>query len=529
MTKNNLKKEIVRELQQLEQRDRTQVRAVKSKISQKYKADFPSHTELLKTYRAMVKNKEIEPSDLTEWLLITRPVRSLSGIVNITVLTEPHPCPGQCVFCPTENGFPKSYLKGEPAADRAKGVDFDPYLQVTTRLSALKAQGHPTDKAELRIVGGSWTAYPRQYRREFVKNCFRAANNWETDNKEQENISLEQAQKQNEKAEVRIVGLSIETRPDFITDSAVIEMRSLGVTFVEMGVQSVYDEIHKRCKTGLTVQKITRATRLLKDSGFKVLYQVMPNLPGSTPEKDKQMFKTLFTDPRFKPDWLKIYPCLVCPNTELYKLWKKGGYTPYTEKELVDLLVEVKKEMPFWVRIARIFRDIPAQKITAGCKTSNIREQVKKELEKRNRRCSCIRCREIKDRWDPQDKPVLFREEYEASEGREIFLSFENEKRTKLYSFLRLRKGSPFLPVLQDSALIREVQTLGPQIPISTRKKGAQHKGLGSRLIREAEKISKEEWKLSKIAAISGIGVREYYRAKHGYRTRQTYMAKELD
>ncbi len=523
-----MKKEIIRELERFEKRDRTLVREAKSKIAQKYGADFPSHSELLRTYRTMVKNKEVEKSDLVEWLLITRPVRSLSGIVNVTVLTKPYPCPGQCIFCPTENGFPKSYLQGEPAADRAKGVDFDPYLQVTTRLSALKAQGHPTDKVELRIVGGSWNAYSQQYRQQFVKSCFRGANNWEADKKQQEGISLRQAQKQNEKAEVRIVGLSIETRPDLITESSIKELRQLGVTFVEMGVQSVLDEVHELCKTGLTVATIARATKLLKDSGFKILYQVMPNLPGSTPERDKQMFKMLFTNPRFKPDWLKIYPCLVCPDTELHRLWKKGKYTPYTEEELIGLLTEIKKEMPFWVRIARVFRDIPAQKIAAGCRTSNIRERVKEELEKKSWRCNCIRCREVKDRWDAQDNSILFREDYSASAGQEVFLSFENQRRAKLYSYLRLRKGSSFLPVLQNAALIREVQTLGPQIPISTRKKGAQHKGLGSRLIKEAERISKEEWGFSKIAAISGIGVREYYRAKHGYQTRQTYMVKEL-
>lgn len=524
----SLKKEIIKELQSLKERDRTLVRKVKSKIAQKYEADFPPNTELLRIYRTMVKNKEIERSKLIEWLLITRPVRSLSGIVNITVLTKPHPCPGTCIFCPTEKGFPKSYVKGEPAADRAKGVDFDPYLQVSTRLSALKAQGHPTDKVELRIVGGSWNAYPEQYRQEFIKNCFRAANNWGAENKQPKDISLKQAQQQNEKAKARIVGLSIETRPDLITESSIKELRQMGVTFVEMGVQSVFNEVHKLCKTGLTVQRIAQATKLLKDSGFKILYQVMPNLPGSTPKKDKEMFNMLFTDPRFKPDWLKIYPCLVCLNTKLYQLWKRGEYTPYTEKELVDFLTEVKKKVPFWVRIARVFRDIPAQKIIAGCQTSNIREKVKEVLKKKSWRCNCIRCREVKDRWDAQDNPVLFREEYEASKGREIFLSFENKRRTKLYSYLRLRKGSSFLPVLQKAGLIREVQTLGPQIPISTRKKGAQHKGLGSRLVKEAEKISKKEWGLPKIAVISGIGVREYYRAKHGYNQEQTYMVKNL-
>ncbi len=527
----DIKKEIIERLVKVKKRDRKVVREIKRDIARKYGTDFPKNTELLSTYRAMVKRGKLEKSEMIEWLLVTRPVRSLSGIVNLTVLTKPWSCPGQCIFCPKEEGFPKSYLAGEPAADRAKNLKFNPYLQVTTRLTALKAQGHPTDKIELRIVGGSWNAYRKNYRKWFVKECFRAANNFNSSKgrKQKKDVSLKEAQTRNEKAPSRIVGLSVETRPDFITEENIREMRQLGATLVEMGVQTIWDDIHEKCKTGLTVCKITRATKLLKDSGLKVLYQIMPNLPGSQIEKDIEMFRVLFNDPRFKPDWIKIYPCLVCADTGVHDLWEKGKFTPYTKKELTELLVKVKKELPPWVRVARIFRDVPAEKIIAGCRTSNIREIAARALAQKNKSCSCVRCREVKENWNPEEKTILTKREYRASDGKEVFLSFENEEKTKLYSLLRLRRPQkPFFQALKNTGLIRELQTFGPEIPLGEEKKGAQHKGLGSRLIKEAERITKEEWGLSKIAVISGVGAREYYRKKHHYKLEGTYMVKNL-
>jgi len=508
---------------------------VKRKIAKASKTSFSSNVDLLKTYHKLVEKKRIRESKAIERLLITRPVRSLSGIVNISVLTKPYPCPGRCIYCPLEPGFPKSYLSGEPAAQRAKLLEFDPYLQVKTRLKALKDQGHPIDKIELRIIGATWSHYPKQYQTWFIKNCFLAANSFPSIKKINKKKAFQQIQKENEGAKNRIVGLSIETRPDFINQKEIKRLRGLGVTLVEMGIQTVFDDIHKKCQTGLTVQKISQATRLLKDAGFKVLYQIMPNLPGSNPKKDLEVFKILFQDERFKPDWLKIYPCLVCPGTKLFKIWKRGGYKPYSEKQLVSLLVKIKKGLPCWTRVARIFRDIPAQSIMAGIKTSNLRETIKEEMEKQGLVCLCIRCREVKANYKPKEKPYLFRQDYRASEGREIFLTFENKKRTKLFSMLRLRipsclfKSSSHsaLPVLKDSALIREVQTFGPQIPISEKGPSPQHKGLAKKLIQEAEKIAQKEFGLGKIAVISGVGVRTYFR-KSGFRLKDTYMIKKI-
>ena len=457
----------------------------------------------------------------------TRPIRSLSGIVNISVLTKPYPCPGTCIFCPIEKGVPKSYLSGEPAVERAKRLKYDPYLQMKRRIEMLRIEGHPTDKIELRIVGGTFSFYPKNYQNWFVKRCFNAAN-------ERNSKNLIEAQRKNERAKNRIVGISIETRPDFINEKEAFRLRNLGVTMVEMGAQTIFDDILKKNKTGLSQEKIAKATKLLKDAGFKVLYHLMLNLPGSNLKRDSECFKIIFSDGRFKPDWIKIYPVVVAKGSQLYQIWKKGKYKPYSEKELIELLIKIKKDLPYWVRVARILRDIPVPKIEAGCKISNLREVVKREMGKRNLFCKCIRCREIREKYDPKEKVYLFREDYNTSKGREIFLSFENKKREKLYSLLRLRipfqifkKERAFIPVLENSAIIREIQTYGEQVPIAQKKLAPQHRGLGKKLIKEAEKITKNEFGLSKIAVISGIGTREYFR-KFGYKLKETYMVKSL-
>ena len=502
-------------------------------------------------------------------------MRSLSGVAVVSVLTKPYPCPGQCIYCPTEKGLPKSYLSGEPAVERAKRANFDPYLQTKNRLESLKIQGHPTDKIELRIIGGSFTAYPRKYQKWFVAKCFQAANDFSSISikgltstapgkkakprklKTKKNLNLEKEQKRNEKAKHRIVGISIETRPDLIDPvrdyhrsakaqreqisngvgkKEILNLRELGVTMVELGVQTIYNDILKKCQRGHSVEETIKATKLLKDAGFKVMYQIMPNLPGSTPQRDFECLKTIFEDSRFKPDWLKIYPCVVCRNTKLYQMWKQGRYRSYSDKELIELLVKIKQVLPYWVRVARLFRDIPVQKIESGSKLSNLRQIVQKEMKRRGGVCHCIRCREVRRNYNPKEKIYLFREDYEASGGKEIFLSFENRKRTKLYSLLRLRINediSPqIIPILKNAALIRELHTYGFLLPIKDKENSAsivspQHKGLGKRLIKEAEKIAKKEFGRKRIAVISGVGVRDYFR-KLNYRLKETYMVKRI-
>jgi len=530
----SINKETIREIISQGIKSRQELARIKRKMAKKHEDSCPSNIELLKVYREMLQNQSIQKNSRVEKLLQVKPTRSLSGITNVAVLTKPHPCPGQCVFCPVEKGLPKSYLSGEPAVERAKALEFDPFLQTKKRIEMLQKQGHPTEKIELRLLGGTFSFYPQDYQEWFIKRCFDACNLHNSE-------SLEQAQSDNQKAKHRLVGISIETRPDFVTEQEVMHLRKLGVTLVEMGVQTVFDDVLKECKTGLTSQKIAEATKLLKDAGFKILYQTMPNLPGSTPQKDISLFERLIKDHRFRPDWLKIYPCLVCKNTPLYEWWQKGEYQPYTKKELIELLTEAKKKIPYWVRITRIFRDIPAQKIEAGCQTSNLREEIQEEMEETGEICRCIRCREVRGGYEPEEKIYLFREDYSASGGKEIFLSFENQERNKLLSYLRLRvpsffskeqlnnkAGKHFIPALQDSTIIREIQTFGPQIPVAKQKIAPQHKGLGKQLIKQAEVITKKEFGLSRIAAISGVGVREYWK-KMGYQLNQTYMVKEIE
>ncbi|MBC7073841.1 tRNA uridine(34) 5-carboxymethylaminomethyl modification radical SAM/GNAT enzyme Elp3, partial [Candidatus Parcubacteria bacterium] len=426
-----LEEKILKALIKFKPKTKKELEWAKKELTKKYKIPPPNNFLLLKVYHQLLKKKRIKREFWLEKLLKKRPIRSLSGIVNITVATKPYSCPGSCIFCPMERGLPKSYLSGEPAIERAKEVNFDPFLQVKSRIETLKIEGHATDKIELRIIGGTWSFYPVSYQKWFIKRCFEGANG-------KSSKTLKIAQRMNENAKNKIVGISIETRADSIDEKEIKKLREFGVTLVEIGVQSVFDEILEKNKTGLNRKKIIQATKLLKDAGFKVLYHLMPNLFGSNLKVDYQCFKEVFENPDFRPDWIKIYPTLVLENTLLFNLWKEKKYRPYSEKELINLLIRVKKMTPPWIRITRILRDIPSTKIVAGCKISNLRQLVKKEMEKRGKRCNCIRCREVRENYDPKEKVYLFRQEYEASGGKEIFLSFENKEKTKLYSFLRL-------------------------------------------------------------------------------------------
>ncbi|MBU4298572.1 tRNA uridine(34) 5-carboxymethylaminomethyl modification radical SAM/GNAT enzyme Elp3, partial [Patescibacteria group bacterium] len=424
----------------------------KREISKKYKIPCPSNIQLLKDYHELVKNKRVKKSPILEKLLRTRPIRSLSGIVNISVLTKPYPCPGKCIYCPTEKGIPKSYLSGEPAVERAKSLNYDPYLQVKKRLEMLENEGHPTDKIEMRIIGGTWSYYPRDYQIWFITRCFEACNDFDSAENPKSKIQnpkqiqnsksqiLKKEQRKNEKAKHRIVGISIETRPDFINEKEIKKLRDLGVTMVELGVQSIYDDVLKINLRGHRVKETILATKLLKDAGFKVLYQVMPDLPGSCLKRDEEMFEELFRNPDFRPDYLKIYPCAVLKEAPLYGWWKRGKYQPYSKEKLLGLIKEIKKKIPSYVRIQRIARDIPSPSVAAGgAKISNLRQIIQEDMKKEKWKCKCIRCRELKENYNPKEKIYLFREDYDASWGKEIFLSLENKNRSKLFSFLRLR------------------------------------------------------------------------------------------
>ncbi|MBU3942928.1 tRNA uridine(34) 5-carboxymethylaminomethyl modification radical SAM/GNAT enzyme Elp3 [Patescibacteria group bacterium] len=493
--------------------------SIKRKISKKLGIITPSNVDLLKAYHKLVKKKRIKPDRKIEILLIKRRIRSLSGIVNVSVLTKPYACPGKCLYCPEQEGVPKSYLKREPAVQRAILNNFDPYLQVQTRLESLKATGHPVDKIELRIIGGTWSYYPKAYQTEFVLQCFNACNSKKL-------RSLEKAQKLNEKAKSRITGLTIETRPDYINEKEIKRLRELGITRVELGVQSIYNDVLKLNRRDHLIEETIKATKLLKDAGFKISYQMMPNLPGSSFKRDVEMFKELFSNSDFQPDLLKIYPLALLKEAPLYKWYKKNKYKPYNEKQLIKLLIEIKKHIPYYVRIERIIRDIPADYIIeGGVKISNLREVIQKEV-----KCKCIRCREVKEFYS-KEKLYLYRQDYDSSGGKEVFLSFENKDRTHLYSLLKLRiLNNEVGP--RCKAIVREIHTYGQMAQIKNGRGPSstqiQHKGLGKKLMEKAEDITKNEFGLDKLGVISGIGVRGYYR-KLGYHLQNTYMIKSLD
>ena len=451
--------------------------------------------------------------------------RTLSGVTPIAVMLKPYPCPhGRCIYCPAINS-PNSYTQDSAPVLRAKRHNYDAYKQVIARLESYKAMGHATSKCELIIMGGTFFGYPKDYRKNFVKKCFDALNG-------KISQSLEEAKKLNEKAEHRCVALCIETRPDFCGEKEINELLELGCTRVELGVQSLDDRVYEITNRGHSLKDVIRATQLLKDSAFKVHYHFMPGL-FSTPEKDIKMFKKMFENQDFKPDGVKIYPTLVVEGTKLAEMWKKGEYEPYDESTLIELLARLKEIVPKWVRITRIMRAIPKKYILAGATRSDLRDLVKAYMKKRGMKCSCIRCREIGYRMRAGIKPEkieLLREDYKASKGREIFLSFEDEKNDILVALLRLR--IPYKPfrkeITEKTALVRELHVYGSEVEIGKRHANAfQHKGFGKALLKEAENIAKNEFGCEKILVIAGVGAREYF-YKLGYKQDGPYVSKIL-
>lgn len=501
-------------------------------FSRQHKIENLSNVSLLSAYHKLLKAGKIQDNPVVKKLFIKRPVRSLSGIVNISVLTKPYKCPGECLYCPQQSGMPKSYLKGEPAAQRAYNLKFNAAEQVFQRLEVLSQSGHATDKIDLRIIGATWSAYPKKYRQDFVKACFAACNVWPNKKTLTKMLALPlgKVQAKNEKAKHKIIGIAVETRPDCIDKKEIKFLRELGVTKVELGIQSIFDDVLKLNRRGHAIDKTIEATKLLKNAGFKVAYQMMPNLPGSNYNRDLEMFSLLFNDSRFQPDFLKIYPLAVLKEAPLYKLWKNKKFKSYTLKELSSLLAEIKCHLPYYVRVERVIRDIPSQyALNEAAKVTNLRQHILEDLKKENKVCHCIRCREIKGEKLAENALELFIEKYQASDSQEFFLSFENKERTKLASLLRLRLpiSKAILPELEGAALIREVHTYGQQLEVSKKEKSAsQHQGLGRKLLEVAEQIAKKNG-YKKIAVISGVGARDYYR-KFGYKLVGTYMVKEL-
>ena len=511
--------------------------------------------------KRFIRNSEIlkhaSPSEkkIVKKLLQKKPARNISGVAVVAAMTRPHECPhGRCRYCPggPDSNVPQSYTGKEPATRRAIQYEFNPYLQTTFRLHQLKTIGHEIDKVELIVMGGTLTAQCLDYQDWFVKECLRAMNEY-PDNKikiidegEEKFVRdyhagkkifryREDIQKDNETSKARCVGITFEPRPDWAKRQQIDFMLDFGVTRVEIGVQNPDDKIYDIIDRGHTVSDVVEATRQLKDSGLKIGYHMMPGIMGYNTDLDLGAFKKIFELSEFKPDMIKIYPCIVLKDTEYYKAWKKGEFEPMTTEQAVELIVSVKEMMPRWMRTMRIMRDIPSNLVEAGIKSSNLGQLVYRALAEKGVKCKCIRCREVGRFIDQGIQPDpenirLVRTEYDASGGKELFLSFEDTIQDILIGFTRLRiPGKPFREeITKDNALIRELHVYGPMLEIDE-KPGYewQHRGYGRELIHEAERIALEEFDSKKILVTSGIGVRQYYKSIE-YERDGPYMSKSL-
>lgn len=521
----------------------------------------PSNQKLLAAYHKLVKEKSIEKNERIEHFIRKANIRSMSGIAVITSLVKPYPCPGQCIYCPTEVRMPKSYIASEPAAARSLRLDFDPYLLMQGRINMLEKNGHPCDKIEYITKGGTWNAYTLKYQYWYILESFRACNNlsrevqtartteedWKNKSVKELQDALEKEQQYNETANHRIIGITLETRPDAITPKTIYHMRRQGCTRVELGLQAPDDHILKLVKRGHTVDQFRKAILLLRMAGFKVDLHFMPDLPGTTPEHDIAMYKQLFDDPSLRPDMVKIYPNTVIPSAELYQWFLDGRYKSYGHTALFDALLDMKRYTPRYCRISRLIRDIPEDEIKDGNTITNLRQSLKDHLDANNERCQCLRCREIGRQQHAiaaDTIPQLFVDEYDTIGGKEYFITFEDPDRIAVFGFLRLRipKNEPqslvtqkeqtqlhtLLPSIKNAAYIRELHTYGQLIAIGEKSttNASQHKGLGKKLVAKAEEIAKQHH-CQTIAVISGVGVRTYYN-KLGYETKDTYTVKSL-
>ncbi len=526
-------RELIEQLLRNEITDEKGLNAAKKEISIRYKlSSLLSNSQILAA--AMEEEREAVLS-----LLRLKPVRTISGVAVIATMTSPAPCPhGLCVPCPggpnSKFHSPQSYMGAEPATRRAAQNNFDPYMQVSSRLQQLSQIGHPLEKAELIVMGGTFTSRTLCYQEWFVKRAIEAMNDfYGTEWREGKNYCLvEEVQSGNESARIRNIGITIETRPDWVEKEHIDTILNLGATKAEIGVQSIYDFILAGIQRGHTVAESAAANMRLRDSGLKVGFHMMPGLPGSTSESDFRMFRTLFEDGRFKPDYLKIYPTLVTEGTKLHGMWEVGNYAPLEVLEAVELLARIKSILPKWVRLQRIQRDIPAYQVLAGIRRSNIRQLAKQRLAEMGGKCNCIRCREVGHRMNEGEEPEkieLTVEEYRACGGKEHFISFEDTEKDILIGFIRLR--FPFEPhrkELLGAALVRELHVYGAMVPPGESAGEAQwqHRGYGGELLSKAEEIAASAG-YEKIAVTSGVGVRDYY-TRFGYGREEYYMTKKL-
>ncbi len=523
------RREILEKIKSGKISDKKELEKIKRKTSKKHNlSKVPSNAEILELAEEGEEEKVLP-------LLRRKPVRSISGVSVITVMPKPHSCPKDepCIYCPGGPDWetPQSYTGEEPASARAKQANYDPVEQVEARKTQLEAIGHEVDKVELIVFGGTFLNQPPEYQKKFVHSCIDTiANNNTTD--------LKTAKEKAETSDTKIIGITFETRPDYCKRDHIDKILDYGGTRVEIGVQTVYQDIYDLVKREHTVEDVVEATQQAKDSGLAIVYHMMPGLPGSDRERDLKAFETIFDDSRFRPDMLKIYPCLVTEDTELYDIWKRGEFEPLEGEEAVELVSEMKKRVPKWVRIQRIQRDIPSDLIEAGVWKGNFRSIVQNRLEEKGEKCSCIRCREVghrmlKEGIEPAlENAELLTQEYDASGGKEIFISIEDLEKDVIFGHLRLRIPSPnpHRPEIdEETALVRMLYVFGELVSVGgdSSKLGWQHEGLGRKMLEEGEKIAREKYDCKKISILSGVGTRPYYR-KFDYRLEGPYMVKDL-
>ena len=528
-------------------------------LRRKYKF-CPKKSQLIHMYRLLVQRglapspeDAVDPSGavfMLPKLLVKKAQKSQSGVLVVTVVTSPYPtfggkkqrfsCQWNCYYCPNEPDQPRSYLHDEPSVLRANRNDFDAVKQFCDRAVTLAINGHPVDKIELLILGGTWASYPVEYQETFIRDLFFAANTF-YDREKRERNSLDQEKLENETAIVKIIGITLETRPDCINEEELIRFRRFGCTRVQLGLQHTDNGILKLINRGATTEDSIRAIKLLRDTGYKMDIHLMPNLPGSTPEMDLAMFDYILSSPDLQADQWKIYPCEVLPWTVLKKWYDEGTFVPYPDEQLIEVLLKVKAKVHPWIRLNRVIRDIPSQYILGGLCAPNLRQELIARLKEKGTPCKCIRCREVKTDGGAASRAILTIRKYTASHGLEYFISYETPDEATICGFARLRisdnAGGGIFPELVGSALIRELHVYGQLVPTTSQEAVnyqqsavSQHSGFGRKLMAHAELLARQHGK-KKVAVISGVGVRNFYR-KLGYELhpgKSEMMIKELE
>ena len=513
----NIFEDILRRIDTGEIKTREDLQRQKVQLSKTYGLDHvPSNSEILNSGYANKNSVN---------LLRLKPTRTISGVAVVAAMTSPEICPhGRCIFCPggMENNSPQAYTGYEPSALRGRMNNYDPFSITFGRLKQLETIGHDTSKVDLIVMGGTFTARPIEYQQAFIKGCLDGMNGRISESID-DSISI------NEKAARRCVGLTVETKPDWFLEKQIDLALDYGTTKVELGVQNLNEKILRMNNRGHGIREIVRSTQLSKDAALKIVYHVMPGMYGSSISDDKKSFDRMITCEAYKPDMLKIYPTLVVKGTSLYRLWKSGKYEPMDTEEAVDTIAYFLSRMPPWIRVQRMQRDIPVQFIEAGVKRSDIRNLIDLRLKEMGLVTNEIRSREVGSIFNENINLDMKRADYNASQGKEVFLSYETDE-GYIAGFIRLRKPSrkAHRNDISDSGLVREIKVFGQAVPVGSNSEGKwQHRGIGRDLLSEAERITRDEFRLDRINVISGIGVREYFK-KLGYSRNGPYMSKNL-